>query len=189
MEKLISRECQSVTTEKQCFRKFLRILSPSFLILISEKFDSADDEYTESDIIKEAMMKEFDVEDLSDLEEFDIEDYGSLKIKNFEIFIDQKENPILFMSFEVKTPYGQWDSNWYTFIYDNRLFLMVGDCSIGKRCKSIRSEMNLVISKFININNSQKINTDNRKILINTVGGLKKAYQIRRMYKFLLILL
>ena len=189
MEKFISKECQSFTTENQCVKKFLRAASPSFLIFISEKFDSAGDEYSESDIIKEAMMNEFDVEDLSELEEFDIEDFGSVKFKTFDVFVDQKNNPILFLSFEVNTPFGQYDTNWYTFIYDDRLFLMISDCSLGNRCKSVRKEMNLIISKFINIDNSQKINTDNGKILIDAVGGLKKAYQIKRMYKFLLILL
>ena len=193
IENLISRECQSVRTEEQCLKKLFRIMSPSFFIIASEKFDTG---VTENDIIK-ATKEEFETEILGDVTEFEVEDIGTGKFKNFEIIVDQKKNPILFASFDINLeehifgvkPAFNYEINMYFFTFNNRIFIMFSECGLVKRCKSIRSEMNLVISKFININNAQKINTDDGKILINAVGGLRKAYQIRKMYKFLLILL
>ena len=176
-EKLISRECQSVTTEEQCMKKLVRVMSPSFFILASEKFDLG---VSESDIVG-AMKDEFETEILDDLTEFEVEDIGTGKLKNFEIIVDQKKNPILFASFDINSQAFNYEMNMYFFTFNNRIFIMFGECGLVKRCKSIRSEMNLVISKFINIDNSKKINIDDGKILINAVGGLRKAYQIRKV--------
>ena len=85
------------------------------------------------------------------------------KLKDLEIIIDKNKNPILFVSFNVKAEGFSYKMNMNFFMYNNRMFFMIGECGLSNRCKSLKSEMDLVISKFVNFNNIEKINVNNGK--------------------------
>lgn len=126
--------------------------------------------------------------------DFDIDNSANGKITDIKLILDKENNPILHMSTSIKWNLNSrismdWKANFYMFIHDDRMIVFSGEC-VDSKCKNIDNEMNLIISKLKSIDNIKKDNLiQDNKILIEAVGGIKKAYQIRRMYKYLFILL
>ena len=192
MLKFVKTKCKNATSERQAMRCMFKHMFPVYFFIISDKLSGEDS-------ISEDMIEEFKEGSGYDelLEAFEIEDENiDIKgnVKKVELLLDQNKDPIFYVNVEVKTPDWniKWETNIYFFIHDNRAILFFGECvtSLSKKCHLTRNNMNDIIRPFKNIENTEKQDLlSNNKILIESVGGIYKAYKIYKMYTYLLLLL